>query len=101
MIRTTLSLPVASFTFLLMSCDQVVSPEASASLDGRASAALVESKGATTDGERLSPASRKELAQLRRATVRNQDVAWAEGDGYHRASPFVPQMGFHYVTPTE
>jgi len=39
----------------------------------------------------------KLLAQLRQVTDKYHDVAAAEADGYIQASPFVPNMGYHYV----
>ncbi len=39
----------------------------------------------------------QELAALREATSQYQDVKKAEADGYVQASPFVHEMGFHYV----
>lgn len=41
----------------------------------------------------------KELAQLRRATSRYQDVKKALQDGYVGPGPFVPFMGLHYLQP--
>jgi len=37
------------------------------------------------------------LAELRSATTRYHDVSNAEADGYEQTSPFVPNMGYHYV----
>lgn len=44
---------------------------------------------------------RRELAQLRQATSKYQDVKKAERDGYALESPFVPGMGYHYVNAVQ
>lgn len=37
------------------------------------------------------------LADVRSATARFHDVVKAEAEGYDQGSPFVPEMGYHYV----
>lgn len=44
-------------------------------------------------------AGNSDLAHVRALTGRYHNVAAAEADGWHRASPCVPGMGFHYVNP--
>lgn len=48
-------------------------------------------------GNAGNSALHQELAALRRATAKYHDVDVATDDGYAQASPFVPEMGFHYV----
>lgn len=43
------------------------------------------------------PGYHDDLAQVRRATAQYHNVANALADGYVRASPCVPGMGYHYV----
>jgi len=45
------------------------------------------------------PGVQSELAQVRRATAQYHNVDNALADGYLRASPCVPGMGYHYVNP--
>lgn len=51
----------------------------------------------STAASQVSSALEQELASLRAATSQYQDVEKAEEDGYIQATPFVPEMGFHYV----
>ena len=45
------------------------------------------------------PGVQSELAQVRRATAQYHNVDNALADGYFRASPCVPGMGYHYLNP--
>ena len=42
-------------------------------------------------------AGKADLAKVRAMTAKYHDVAAAEADGWHPASPCVPGMGYHYV----
>ena len=60
-------------------------------------AALTPAAAAQKDN--LPPATRQELAQVRRATAKYLDISEAIADGYVDIDVFVPGQGFHYLRP--
>lgn len=65
--------------------------------------AAVVAAGTDQDGsseERLSAATRSELARARRGTARYHDISRAIEDGYADINVFIPNMGFHYLKST-
>jgi hypothetical protein len=62
----------------------------------RAHSASASAVGARTD---LLPATRRELAQARRATAKYHDVANALADGYVDANLYTSGEGYHFVNP--
>jgi hypothetical protein len=67
-----------------------------ASMTTRKASALADDKHDRRH-DHLSAATRKELAQARRATAKYHDVAQAEADGYVNFNLYVPGEGFHYI----
>ena len=49
--------------------------------------------------DNLSPETRRELAEVRRATAKYHDLSKAVADGYVDINVFIPKMGFHYLRP--
>jgi len=66
------------------------------------SAGLDASNGAlaaAAEKDNLSPETRRELGQVRRATAKYLDIFEAIADGYVDINVFVPGQGFHYLKP--
>ena len=49
--------------------------------------------------DNLLPETRRELAEVRRATAKYHDLSKAQADGYVDINVFIPNMGFHYLKP--
>jgi hypothetical protein len=49
--------------------------------------------------DNFSPETRRELAEVRRATAKYNDLSKALADGYVDINVFIPQMGFHFLRP--
>jgi hypothetical protein len=58
------------------------------------------SSNAVKSKDNLSPATRRELGQVRSATARYHDIGQAIDDGYVDINVFVSGQGFHYLKPS-
>ncbi len=96
MTRSTAVLPlVLSFGLFFVGCDEqptAVQPDETTGPD-----ALAQQTAQGPAANQGQPNLQKQLATVREATSKYQDVEAAKDDGYQQTSPFVSGMGFHYV----
>ncbi|MEX0929891.1 MAG: hypothetical protein WD266_08755 [Balneolales bacterium] len=86
---------------LITGCDAPVSIDHNNNAVNQPGAEINYARKAHTPGKAAGPATKfnmnQILAEIRKATAKYHDVDKAEADGYGEISPFVPQMGFHYM----